>query len=295
MNHLLIAQKLADRADVPRSSLINVETATGEVGLVVDWAQNALLDIQTQERGKWNFLHNEFSKTLKPSKTLNLAAATDNGSGLVGLPSTSHGFIAGDVITVLGTTNYDGSYTAGATTSTDSIVITAIYAAETFLGSEQAFIKDYEFYTVNGIQSFDVDTFKYYKKSDGPSYKSHLSYLAYSEFVEKSNDYSSTSDPIFITVTPTKSIRVWPAPDDTFVVCAEAFRKPQSMTANTDIPILPENFHMMIVWKGLIDYAGFEESGAIFKYASIQFDAFYTQLVWQERYERADDRVIRVE
>jgi len=295
MNHLLIAQTLADRADIPREGLTDVATATGETGFVVQWARDALLDIQTQEEMKWKFLHTEFTKQTKASATLNADVAVDNGLGLVGLPSTAHTFVEDDEVVIVGTTNYDGTYSLDATTSANQIVIAATYVAETFLGSEQAFIKDFEFYVVDGVQTFDVDSFCYYKKSDGANWKVPLKYIEYSEFQKRANDYSTTSDPYLITITPTKRLRIYPAPNDIFVLCADAFLKPQPMSVSTDIPILPDNFHMMIVWKGLMDYAGFEESSAIFRFAAIRYDELNKQLVWQERYERADDRVIRVE
>ena len=51
---------------------------------------------------------------------------------------------------------------------------------------------------------------------------------------------------------------------------------------------------MMIVWKGLMDYAGFEESSAIFRFAAIRYDELNAELIWQERYERSDDKVMRI-
>lgn len=70
--------------------------------------------------------------------TLNNAAAVDKGGGLVGIPSTAHGFLAGDSVTLAGTSNYDGTYTLGATTSANEMVITATYQVETFAGTETA-------------------------------------------------------------------------------------------------------------------------------------------------------------
>ena len=242
---------------------------------------------------KWKFLHTEFTKQTKASATLNADVAVNNGGGLVGLPSTAHTFVENDEVVIIGSINYDGTYSIDGTTSSNQIVISASYVEETFLGSEQAFIKDFEFYAVDGVQAFDTDTFCYYRKSEGANYKTPLRFLDYSEFQKKANDYSTTSDPYLITMTPTKRLRIFPAPDDVYVLCADAFAKPQGMSVNADIPILPDNFHMMIVWKGLMDYAGFEESSAIFRFAAIRYDELNAELVWQERYERSEDRVMR--
>ena len=71
------------------------------------------------------------------SATLDNAAAVDKGGGLVGLPITGHGFQAGQIVVVAGTTNYDlpvGYEIISQTTN--EIVVTATYVAETFAGTE---------------------------------------------------------------------------------------------------------------------------------------------------------------
>jgi len=65
---------------------------------------------------------------------LDNAAAVDKGGGLVGIPLTAQPFSMGDAITIAGTTNYNGAYVVGATSSADEIVIIKTYNAETFDG-----------------------------------------------------------------------------------------------------------------------------------------------------------------
>jgi len=69
----------------------------------------------------------------------NAAAATDEGGGAVGIALTGHGLAVGDKIIIAGTINYDNKYTLQAGTTTDKLVITATYAAETFSGDEDIY------------------------------------------------------------------------------------------------------------------------------------------------------------
>jgi len=62
--------------------------------------------------------------------------AVDKGGGLVGLPIIAHGFSSSDVIGISGSLNYNGGFTIASET-TNEIVITATYVAETFVGDEQ--------------------------------------------------------------------------------------------------------------------------------------------------------------
>ena len=66
--------------------------------------------------------------------------AVDKGGGKVGIPSDAHGLVSGDYIRIISTKNYNGEYTVDAATTTNEIVITATYVAETFLGTEEIYV-----------------------------------------------------------------------------------------------------------------------------------------------------------
>ena len=69
--------------------------------------------------------------TSSSKEFLNASAVVDAGGGKVQLSVTNSGFASGDVVTVSGTTNYDGSVTLTSGTSSSVIEFTATYAAET--------------------------------------------------------------------------------------------------------------------------------------------------------------------
>ena len=75
----------------------------------------------------------------KATKTPNTAAAVDKGGGLVGIPITAHGLLAGDYVRIEGSQNYNDEYAIVSATA-DEIVITATYVAETFLGTEVIYV-----------------------------------------------------------------------------------------------------------------------------------------------------------
>jgi hypothetical protein len=79
----------------------------------------------------------------------------------VGIPCTGHPYSVGDTITIAGTTNYDGTYTAAAGTTTNKIVIAHAYAAETFAGTETTVRTRTTFndtLTINGAFSMSLAT-----------------------------------------------------------------------------------------------------------------------------------------
>jgi hypothetical protein len=52
----------------------------------------------------------------------------------------------------------------------------------------------------------------------------------------------------------------------------------QKLAANTDVPTMPEEFHMMIVWRALASYAESEEAPAFYAKAMRNHNILYTRL-----------------
>jgi hypothetical protein len=75
-------------------------------------------------------------KTTVATQTLDAAAATDEGGGLVGIPCAAHGLEVDAVISITGSIAYDGTYRLQDGTTADKLMIKATYATETFAGTE---------------------------------------------------------------------------------------------------------------------------------------------------------------
>jgi hypothetical protein len=80
--------------------------------------------------------------------------------------------------------------------------------------------------------------------------------------------------PTIFSIKPDMSMDLWAIPDAVYTVNGEYIKNLQTMTANGDIPIMPD-FHMAIVWKALMLYGAFE--GAPEAYAHGQ--AEYAKLI----------------
>lgn len=95
--------------------------------------------------------------TFLPDTTTDAAAAVDKGSGKVGIPITGHGFSTGQIIILSGTTNYDGTHLVDSTSSTNEVVITDTYVAETFAGTEDVLMNWAFFVAAAGATMVDLD------------------------------------------------------------------------------------------------------------------------------------------
>ena len=59
----------------------------------------------------------------------------------------------------------------------------------------------------------------------------------------------------------------------------EYYRTPQELLSNTDIPLLPEEFHYILVWKALEDVAAYLGNSAIYERHSWKYDTLINKLM----------------
>lgn len=72
------------------------------------------------------------------ANTLSEGAVTDEGSGEVGIPCDSHGFSAGDYITIAGTIYYNGEHRCTGQVDANKFKIEAVFVAETVVTTNTA-------------------------------------------------------------------------------------------------------------------------------------------------------------
>lgn len=70
-----------------------------------------------------------------------------------------------------------------------------------------------------------------------------------------------------------KSLCLGPTPDATgYTINGEYYKQPVDFSGDTDTPIFPSKFHMIIVWKALWDYGMFESAGEVIERAKAQYN-----------------------
>lgn len=72
--------------------------------------------------------------------------------------------------------------------------------------------------------------------------------------------------PSYFSVHPDKSLDFYLVPDNIYTITGEYFKVPAELSGDADIPIIPSQFHMIIVWRALMFYAGFDAANE--KYAT---------------------------
>lgn len=110
-----------------------------------------------------------------------------------------------------------------------------------------------------------------------------VDYVEYDDFrriyMYGANKYGQ---PIAYTITPDNKIRFYPTPNDTFTVTFEYYRNPQELASNTDVPLMPSQYHIMIVYHALIHYAAHDEAQVVYQDALLHYNRLKTRLEMEQ-------------
>ena len=114
----------------------------------------------------------------------------------------------------------------------------------------------------------DYGSFRVYLTSSGitnEQYMYPLFWDAYRQMYLYGATRTAEGLPSYFAVQPNKGLNFYLVPDNIYTISGEYFKTPAEMTIDADIPIIPSQFHMIIVWRALMFYAGFDAANE--KYA----------------------------
>ncbi len=119
-----------------------------------------------------------------------------------------------------------------------------------------------------------------YRLADTLSSEHELLWVDYDQF--RKMFYLGTQTPSaaqYWSISPEDEFLLGPAPDSAHFIRADYVKTYADMAADTDIPQLPERFHMLIVWKALMEYGGFDAASEVYQRAEKNYTAGWAQLV----------------
>lgn len=107
------------------------------------------------------------------------------------------------------------------------------------------------------------DSFRAYRASVGTSDEQLINFQPWDSF---RNLYlygvmrTTQQRPVLFTVAPNQSLYLGAVPDDVYTVNGEYYTGPVTLTADTDIPSMPDRYHMLLVFRVMMRYGA--ERGA---------------------------------
>lgn len=88
----------------------------------------------------------------------------------------------------------------------------------------------------------------------------------------------TVSQPLYFTIDPQMNLLLGPLPDDVYTITGEYFKSAQELLVNGDVPEMPTQFHMAIVYRALMLYARYEAAPEIYQDAATNYKRFLRRL-----------------
>lgn len=296
MNFLGLVQRLRQEAGASGTGPLTVAGQSGELQRLVNWTNDAWLDIQSLKLD-WDWMRSSF--------------AFQTVAGQAIYPASQMGiqnYASVDVKTLRSYVN-------------PTVVISATSPAIATLPNHGLNINDTVIFSTNGVfpsgvvagQLYyvtitpDANTFIFAASLNGTAINAsgtqsgthtmttnntNLFTGLKSEILIANIDYDKWRDnyyygalrtvqtrPIEFAIPPTKGIALGPVPAAGYTVIGDYFQQPSYMVNDNDIPGLPTQLHMAIVWKALTYYGQYEESAAAIQRGEINFTNFKRKLI----------------
>lgn len=119
------------------------------------------------------------------------------------------------------------------------------------------------------------DTFRNYDTSVGLSseiFMEYIDYDAWRDGYEFGALRQTQTRPTVITIGPDKSIGLGPFPISGYTVLGDYYSVPTEMAADADIPDLPTQFHLAIVYRAMMAYGQYESAPEVYNRGAVEFD-----------------------
>jgi hypothetical protein len=93
------------------------------------------------------------------------------------------------------------------------------------------------------------------------------------------NQLQNYTRPVIVSVGPDKSLWFGPIPDSTgYTITCEAWLAPQMLAVDTDVPLMPPQYHMAIVYKAMMKYARYESAPEVAAGADEELDRMMNKI-----------------
>ncbi len=247
MTFLQLCQRAAVECGVASNTPIQTALpttvgATGSLGRIVGWINDGWTDIQ-MDSDEWTWM-----------RSSNLLGGGISFQTIAGKPSYALGLTggSGDFTADFGP---DFGATIGGTVGVDP----------------------------EKFGKWDRDTFRCFPTAvgfRGEMFLDEIPYDAWRDSYMLGAMRSVQTRPVVIAVGPEETLCLGPPPNDQYTITGDYWVAPSVMVNDADIPVgLPTRFHMLIVYRTMIKYAGFESAPEVFERGSRENDGMFAQLL----------------
>ena len=108
----------------------------------------------------------------------------------------------------------------------------------------------------------------------------YMDYTTFRNLYQYANMRTTYMRPVVVSIVPgaDKSLAFGATPDQPYVITGEYYIKPTEMSADTDTPIIPDRYHLIIVYRAMMQYAGFNAASEVYQRGELEFRRLMNRL-----------------
>ena len=153
-------------------------------------------------------------------------------------------------------------------------------------------------YMLTDVKNVRVNSFKSYLTATGTSDRQRMRWQPWANFEAATGVVDETAHrPIRASRDPAGTLHLYPKPNDVYSIEFEYFKRAQVLSANSDVPEMPTDYHQLIVYEALKRFGKAEDAPEIIKLGEEAagsdgnegrpVSGLWRALIWDQEYKDA--------
>jgi hypothetical protein len=108
----------------------------------------------------------------------------------------------------------------------------------------------------------------------------YMDYTTFRNLYQYGNMRTTYARPVVVSIVPgvDKSLGFGSIPDQPYVITGEYYTRPVDLVDDIDVPAIPERFHLLIVYRAMMFYGGYEAAPEVFQRGEVEFKRLMNRL-----------------
>lgn len=106
----------------------------------------------------------------------------------------------------------------------------------------------------------------------------YMDWSTYRNLYRYANMRNTKARPVVVSIMPNKDLAFGSTPDQAYTINGEYYTQPVGLSADTDVPGIPSRFQMIIVYRAMMYYAGYESAPEVLARGDFEYRRLYSRM-----------------
>jgi hypothetical protein len=105
-----------------------------------------------------------------------------------------------------------------------------------------------------------------------------MEWTTYRNLYQYANMRQTYARPVVVSIMPNKDLAFGAIPNLAYVIDGEYYTQPVDLVADADVPLIPSRYHMMIVYRAMMYYGGYESAPEVLSRGDFEYRRQYSRM-----------------